>query len=163
MGQEFPIKSANIETRFDQLFPSQGGVGQGIDLSGSTQIIPIIDLTPAAEASDFPQSLQQAFSHTNISHNSVVNTTTSLVTTPGFYRVYATFNSTAGVGKIDITDGFTAKIIIDHRGNGGDNVADFIVKVEAGDTLRATSTDVNMTVNVTTRQLADINGNLINP
>tara|TARA_B100001939_G_scaffold214586_1_gene184546 strand:- start:1461 stop:1961 length:501 start_codon:yes stop_codon:yes gene_type:complete len=163
LAQEFVIKQTNIEQRFDQLLPSQGGAGQGVDLSATTQIVPIVDLTPSAENSDFPQSLQEAFSHTNLTHNSVTNTTTNLATTPGFYRVFATFNSTAGVGKIDITDGFSAKTIIDCRGNGGDNVVDFITKIEAGDTLRATSTDANMTINVTTRQVATITGSLINP
>ena len=167
MAQEFPIKSENIETRFDQLFPSQGGFGQGVDLSGSTQIIPIIDLTPAAEGSETSELLQDAYSLVNTTFNSVSNTTTNLVTTTGFYRVLGTMNIFgAGVGAIQITDGVSTKKIYDTRGNASTNdheSFDFVVKLEAGDTLQATSTATLVTINVSTRQLADLSGNLINP
>jgi|TARA_A100001015_G_C15008350_1_gene721841 hypothetical protein len=167
MGQEFLIKSDKIESRFDQLFPSQGGAGQGIDLSASTQIIPIIDLTESAEGSSTSQLLQDAYSHSNTTFNSVSNTTTNLVTTTGFYRALGTMNIFgAGVGAIQITDGVTIKKIYDARGNAQSNDHerfDFVVKLEAGDTLQALSTATLVTINVSTRQLADINGNLINP
>ena len=52
MGQEFFINSQELETKVRQLLPSQGGAGQGFDLSASTQIVPIIDLTESAEGSN---------------------------------------------------------------------------------------------------------------
>lgn len=167
MGQEFLIKSDKIESRFDQLFPSQGGAGQGIDLSASTQIIPIIDLTESAEGSSTSQLLQDAYSLTNTTFSSVANATTDLVTTTGFYRCFGTSNIFgAGVAAVQITDGVTTKKIFDARGNATSNdheSFDFVVKLEAGDTLQASSSVTAITVNIATRQLADLQGNLINP
>ena len=40
---------------------------------------------------------------------------------------------------------------------------DFIVKIDAGDSLRCNSTSTFSIVNGNTRQLADVNGNLTNP
>ena len=49
MGQEFIIKSPNLEDKINQLLPSQGGFQAGVDLSATTQIVPIVDLTETAE------------------------------------------------------------------------------------------------------------------
>ena len=163
MTQQFRIDSESLRDKINTLLPSQNRGSIGVDLSGSTTIIPVVDLTETAEGSDFPASLQNAFTHTNINFASVSNTTTDLVNTPGFYRVLGTSNSTAGVGKVLINDGTTSKEVIDFRGNGGDSVFDFVVKLEAGDTLKVQSTSTNMTMNVAVRQLADVSGNLIQP
>ena len=45
MAQEFTINSESIESKINQLLPSQGGKGAGIDFSASTMVIPIVDLT----------------------------------------------------------------------------------------------------------------------
>jgi len=163
MTQQFRIDSESLRDKINTLLPSQNRGSIGVDLSGSTTIIPVVDVTETAEGSDFPASLQQALTHTNINHVSVSNAVTDLVNTPGFYRVLGTANSTAGVGKVLINDGTTSKSAIDFRGNGGDGVFDFVVKLEAGDTLKVESTSTNMTMNVTVRQLADVSGNLIQP
>ena len=62
MGQEFIIKSQDLEDKINQLLPSQGGFQAGVDLSASTQIIPIVDLTETAEGSNVRQDLQTALS-----------------------------------------------------------------------------------------------------
>jgi len=49
VGQEFFINSATLEAKVRELLPSQGGAGAGFDLSASTQIIPVINLTESAE------------------------------------------------------------------------------------------------------------------
>jgi len=163
MTQQFRIDSESLRDKINTLLPSQNRGSIGVDLSGSTTIIPVVDVTETAEGSDFPASLQQALTHTNINHISVSNTTTNLVNTPGFYLVLGTSNSTAGVGKVTITDGVTSKTAIDFRGSGGDSVFSFVVKLEAGDTLQVQSTSTSMIMNVTARQLADVSGNLIQP
>ena len=55
MGQEYFINSQQLESQVRKLLPSQGGIGAGIDLSASTQIIPIVDLTESAEGSSLRQ------------------------------------------------------------------------------------------------------------
>ena len=51
MGQEFVIKSPQIEDKINQLLPSQAGQAAGVDFSASTTVIPIVDLTETAEGS----------------------------------------------------------------------------------------------------------------
>ena len=79
MGQEFIIKSPDIESKINQLLPSQGGFGAGVDFSASTTVIPIVDLTETAEGSNLRVDLQSALSLASITHNTVDNTTTTLV------------------------------------------------------------------------------------
>ena len=57
MGQEFFINSQDLESKIRKLLPSQGGAGAGFDLSASTQIIPIIDLTESATGSNLRQDI----------------------------------------------------------------------------------------------------------
>ena len=167
MTQQFRIDSESLRDKINSLLPSQNRGSIGVDLSGSTTIIPVVDVTETAEGSDFPPSLQNSFSLINTTFSSVSNTTTDLVNTPGFYRVFGVANLLgAGVGAIQITDGTTFKKIIDFRGKTttvDNETFDFNVKIAAGDTLQAVSTQALVTLNVSTRQLADINGNLINP
>ena len=78
MGQEFFINSQELEDKIRQLLPSQGGKGAGFDLSASTQIVPIIDLTESAEGSNLRQDLQTALSFDSSTTFSVSNTTTTI-------------------------------------------------------------------------------------
>ena len=66
MGQEFIIKSPKLEDKVNQLLPSQGGFQAGVDLSASTTVIPIVDLTETAEGSDVRADLQTALSHNTV-------------------------------------------------------------------------------------------------
>ena len=62
VGSEYFINSQELENKVRNLLPSQGGAGAGFDLSASTQIIPIIDLTESAEGSNVRADLQTALS-----------------------------------------------------------------------------------------------------
>ena len=166
MGQEFIIKSQNLEDKVNQLLPSQGGFQAGVDLSASTTIIPIVDLTESAEGSSIRADLQTALSLSTVTSNLVDNTTTVLVNTTGYYRVFGVLtNNSAGDITIDVTDGTTTKILFKYFGMTQKYVQDFdfIVFIPAGVSLRGVSSAANATLSVTTRQIADINGNLVNP
>ena len=58
MGQEYFINDQTLENKVRELLPSQGGAGAGFDLSASTQIIPIVDLTESAEGSNLRQDFK---------------------------------------------------------------------------------------------------------
>lgn len=167
MGQEFVIKSTTLEDKINQLLPSQGGAQAGVDLSASTTIIPIVDLTESAEGSALRQDLQSSFSLTSITFNTVNNTTTDLVTTTGYYRVLGNIKvNGSGDGEVEVTDGTTTKNIVRFSGSSGNDTLfpfDFLVLLKAGDTLRAVSSATSISVNVVTRQIADLTGNLVNP
>jgi len=174
MAQEFTINSSAIESKINQLLPSQGGFGAGVDFSASTMVIPIVDLTESAEGSAFRVDLQSALSHIAATHSRTENGTATLVSTTGYYQVnvaYSLISASGSLrsGKIFINDGTTDKIVfqqsIDQAGttltNSG-NVT-FMVLLQAGDTLKVTSGSDQVIFEVVTRQIADLQGNLTNP
>ena len=167
MGQEFVIKSTILEDKINSLLPSQGGAQAGVDLSASTTIIPIIDLTESAEGSLLRQDLQTSLSLTSVTVANVFNTTTDLVTTTGYFRVFGSITgNAAGDALIKITDGTTTKNLLRDFGSTGlllNTQFDFVVFLQAGDTLQAETSSGSVVINVATRQLADLAGNLINP
>ena len=172
MAQEFTIKSQQIEDKINQLLPSQGGFQPGVDFSASTMVIPIVDLTETAEGSSLRQDLQSALSF-NSEVYSVNNTTTTIINTTGYYQILNTFtgqpSSTAGKeGTINLTDGVTTKALYKLRLPSSSNlslIADtksVIVFVQAGQSITI-GADNTVIMSGSARQIADINGNLINP
>ncbi len=98
------------------MLPSQGGFGAGVDFSASTMVIPIVDLTETAEGSNVRADLQTAFSHKNVTAFSVNNTTTTLVNTTGYYRVFGSATVLCGSASVQsvsfiVNDGATTKIV----------------------------------------------------
>ena len=174
MGQEFIIKSPAIEDKINQLLPSQGGFQAGVDISASTTVIPIVDLTETAEGSDVRQDLQTALSLNSVTAFNVTNATTALVGTTGYFRVFGALSAFTSnplrTASFTLSDGITSKVIysVQPGFNDADNDFtvtnfDFVVYLEAGHTLSAVSTGTAMRLAGCTRQIADINGNLVNP
>tara|TARA_B100001057_G_C22819034_1_gene938654 strand:+ start:168 stop:689 length:522 start_codon:yes stop_codon:yes gene_type:complete len=173
MGQEFVIKSTALEDKINQLLPSQGGFQAGVDLSASTTIIPIVDLTESAEGSDVREDLQTAFSHKTAGEQSVNNTTATIINTTGYWRLNYVFAgppvSGAGTGAgILINDGATSKVVVAITINSGTSgyIVDrgsIVVKLEAGDSVILESSGSTITSRCAFRQIADVNGNLIDP
>jgi hypothetical protein len=167
MGQEYFINSQELESKVRDLLPSQGGAGAGFDLSASTQIIPIIDLTESAEGSNVRADLQTALSLTSITSFDVSNTTTTIVNNTGYFRIFGTYNILgSGTAKMQFTDGTTTKELTRLLGgstNLGRNSFDFIVFMAVGDSLQVDSDNTSTRVAGNTRQIADIDGNLVNP
>jgi hypothetical protein len=173
MAQEFTINSSAIESKINQLLPSQGGSGAGIDFSASTMVIPIVDLTESAEGSGLRQDLQSCFTHGNVTHVSVINTTNTPVNTTGYWRIFGMStirtDASTNTSKVEINDGATDKIVFQHTGRAstGNNTTslpfDFLVKLEAGDSIKVTSSSAAVYINVTTRQIATLDGTLVNP
>ena len=166
MAQEFTIKSEAIETKINQLLPTQGGFQPGVDFSASTMIMPIVDLTETAEGSALRQDLQSALSLTSITYHQIDNATTTMVNTTGYYRIYGVVNNASnGDATFQLTDGLSTKNIVKFFGVTSNTyeLIDFIVFLGAGESLVGVSSLSGTTISVSTRQLADINGNLTNP
>ena len=174
MGQEFVIKSTTLEDKINQLLPSQGGQQAGVDLSASTTIIPIVDLTESAEGSNLRQDLQIALSHNSVTTFNVSNTTSTLVNTTGYFRCFGTFNG-FNSGAADrsaqflLNDGSTTKEILDFDLPSSAIIQKFVIPFDfnvflsAGDSLQAVTNVTQVNLQGVTRQIADINGNLTNP
>jgi len=174
VAQEFTIKSPNIEDKINQLLPSQGGFQAGVDFSASTMVIPVVDLTETAEGSSKRADLQLALSHNTATTYEITNTTTTLVTTTGYWRIigvsYCLFNNTNTKNSVILSDGTTDKEVWAHRTRNGTtasgdstNECDLIVFLSAGDSLKVSSTSANGQFLGSVRQVADISGNLIDP
>lgn len=176
MAQEFTINSEAIESKINSLLPSQGGFGAGIDFSASTMIIPTIDLTETASGSSLRVDLQSAFSHAGITAFNVSNATTTIVSTTGYWRLHGILSmsmSPAGtsLAQIQINDGFSTKTCWGSQSGYGSNPAtvintidfDFIVFLGAGDSLILKSDSANSRFLGSTRQIATVDGTLVNP
>ena len=71
------VTSEALQLKLRQLLPSQQGFGT--DLSASDTIVPIIDLTEAAEGSEVPEFLQTALAYGSQTPFDATNTTTTIV------------------------------------------------------------------------------------
>lgn len=174
MAEEFTIKSNLLEDKVKELLPSQAGFGAGFDLSASSMIIPIVDLTESAEGSTLRVDLQSALSHDTVTTFSITNATNTVITnTTGYWRVFgsmgmANANSSTIFSEINVYDGSTSKLLLKNNNSINNNTNgiisfDFIVKLAAGDSLRGTANDGQQSLKGVVRQLADINGTLVNP
>jgi hypothetical protein len=176
MAQEFFIKSTDLEDKIRQLLPSQGGLGAGFDLSASTQIVPIVDLTESAEGSNLREDLQSAISFNSATEFDVSNASTTVISTTGYWRIFggAAFDagSNAGVAltaNFVINDGASDKLInsmsLVGKADGSifGSFFDFIIKLEAGHTFRISSANADCKIRGSVRQLAALDGTLINP
>lgn len=175
MGQEYFINSQLLEDKIRKSLPSQGGAGAGFDLSASTQIIPIIDLTETAEGSTLRQDLQSSFSHDNSTSFNVSNTTTTIINNTGYFRIFGNCSTVAtnnpATITMSITDGTTSKVLINGNclniasgsGFSAPLSFDFIVFCGAGDSVECTTDDVGLGFVGVTRQIASIDGTLSNP
>jgi hypothetical protein len=173
VGSEFFINSQELEEKVRKLLPSQGGAGSGFDLSASSQIIPIIDLTESAEGSNLRQDLQSSLSLSTSTSFEVSNTSSTIINNTGYFRIFGTATLISNVSgsesvKFDITDGTTTKSV--YKINLPDTAVetsivnyDFIIFLEAGESCVATSTNVSNFLTGSTRQIASIDGSLTNP
>ena len=173
MAQITSVTSEALQAQLRNLLPSQQGFGE--DLQASNVIIPVIDLTSTAEGSFLPNYLQTAIDTSTSSEILDSNTTVTIVTTTGFWRVYGTIShKPAGsdvVAKILLNDGSTDNQIFaltTSSDAGTDDPVyaiplDLVVYVRAGDSIKLTQNNNNSNMSIFYRQIADINGNLTNP
>ena len=173
MGQEYFINSQELENKIRDLLPSQGGAGAGFDLSASTQIVPIIDLTESAEGSNVRADLQTALSFGSTTAFSVNNATTTVITNTGYFRIFGQISLaaalTASIVSFILNDGASDKVIYTLTSNNistSDFVGekfDFIIFLAAGDSLKILSSNTDSNCIGATRQIASIDGTLVNP
>ena len=169
MGSEYFINSQELEDKIRQLLPSQGGAGAGFDLSASTQIIPIIDVTPSAEGSQLRVDLQSALSFNDVTSFEVQNANTTIINSTGFWRIVGT-NSFNGTGRVlfNLFDSApTQKIINDFQNQQTTTLNivpfDFNLFLASGDVFKIQSFTANAVCRVSIKQIADITGVLTTP
>ncbi len=166
------VTSEALQLKLRQLLPSQQGFGT--DLSASDTIIPIIDLTEAAEGSDVPEFLQRSWTFETGHLRKATTGTTTFINTTGFWQIGLTASLNFGLASafalVGMSDGATTNTIwrFDNNGAQGNDtnslVQDtFTVFLDAGKSVFAQVSDTNNPLNLWYRQVADINGTLVNP
>jgi len=166
------VTSEALEAKFRQVFPAQAGAELIQDLYASGVIQPVIDFSTVAEGSVLPVNLQTAWDFST-GHQQARNSTHTIITNTGFWLIDLNSNSENAGGRqanLRITDGLSTKIVWQASSAAttttvGSTVAEdrFVVFLRAGDSLVVQSFQAEMTVNVVWRQIADVNGNLVNP
>jgi hypothetical protein len=170
-GEVKTITSEALEAAYRALTPSQSGFTQ--DLQASNTIIPVLDLTADASGTNVPEYQQQSLAFGSQTAFDVSNTTTSLSSTPGFYRIVgvasvrnANVNTTA---YFSLSDGLTSKKVwglemyTDSVVNYGVVPFDLSVFLAAGESISAITDSVVAIMIGSIRQTADVNGVPVNP
>ena len=166
-----------LEKKFRDTFKSQGGAELVDDLYASGVIVPVVDFSAAAAGSQLPSNLQTAWDKAT-GYVQVTNANVDLITNTGFWQVNLTAtvpssNSNAHRGAIFIEDSSAATYVVWRTeaqaiptGNETTMLitsGPFVVFLQAGDRLKAFTNDVQCDLEVWYRQIADVNGNLVNP
>jgi hypothetical protein len=166
------VTSEALQLKLRQLLPSQQGFGT--DLTATDTIVPIIDLTQAAEGSDVSESLQTALAFASNTAFRAEGNTQTLANTPGFYRIVAgvsieNADSAERSVLFQLGDGSSTKTILGFA-TSADSTAlqisenvDFVAFLRAGDTLTCVSSQATALALGSTRQIADNNGTLVQP
>lgn len=171
MAQITNVTSESLQAKIRQLLPSQQGFGE--DLQAQNVIVPIIDLTETAEGSILRSDLQTALNTSN-TVVTVDNSSATIANTAGFYRIDYVANlhignSSSGLVNLLINDGLSNTQIWRYTFNTINAVANgviaghLIVFLRSGDSLLSSSDTTDATLTTSTRQIADISGNLVNP
>lgn len=172
MPQIISITSEALQATIRRLLPSQQGFGD--DLQATNLITPIIDLTPTAEGSEVRADLQTAMAFGSQTAWGASGSTATIANSGGFYRVFAgitvrTSSSADRSAKFVLNSGLSAKTIwelnlptsgTEHQIS--ENI-DMTVFLAAGDSLTAVSDDAIVQMIGSVRQIADLNGNLVDP
>ena len=172
MAQITSVTSESLQAKIRELLPSQQGFGE--DLQASNVITPIIDLTATAQGTSSPEYQAQAIAFGSQTAYRVVNTTTTILNTTGFFRIFGQYNSVplGGTGtdqaKIEMTDGLATKLIWESfsvRGQGTQIFAqyDFIVFLPSGVSVTVTASGTQQVMTGSTRQVANVNGDIVLP
>jgi hypothetical protein len=164
------VTSESLQATIRRLLPSQQGFG--VELAATNVITPIIDLTPTAEGSSVPSFLQRAVAFGSQTAFDLSNATTTLINNTGFWQIRGAIVTSSETTNnpnvaINITDGLTTKQIYELRdfNSGADSmVVDYqeVVFLRTGESLSA-AVSAYAAFMGSYRQIADVNGNLVNP
>jgi hypothetical protein len=166
------VTSEALQAQIRALLPSQEGFGT--DLMAQNVIVPIIDLTSAAEGSSVAQNLQTAIAFGSQTAFDIQGATTVIANTAGFWRIFGTANlfmdgTTFGNANFVMSDGLSNKTIwgVTTGAQGAVNFNstpfDFVVFLNSGHSISGFSQNAFQNIRGSARQIADINGVLINP
>ena len=163
------VTSESLQAQIRALLPSQEGFGT--DLMAQNVIVPVIDLTSAAEGSSVPENLQTALAFGSQTVFSANNNTAVIANSTGFWRIFAVSTMTnlgsSRVNTIQMSDGLSTKNIWQNNKSASEAYnslnLDFVVFLGAGESISAITDSGDNFISGSVRQIADVNGTLVNP
>ena len=162
----FQFRKEAIEEDLNTNFPSQGQGNPPLYYSLSEVVVPTYSVNQVAEGSSLPQNLQIAWDFSTGS-STVSNTTTTLINNTGFWLIDWNANaSAAGACYLEINDGLGGKRFWNFLFDNDDqllNNQQTVVFLRSGDSLVGVSTSASVDLRVAWRQIATLNGTLVNP
>ena len=172
----FQFRKEAIEEDLNTNFPSQGQGNPPLYYSLSEVVVPTYSINSVTEGSGLPENLQTAWDFSTGSQ--LINSTsqTTVISNTGFWLVdlTASINLDApaiNTWQINIFDGVSSKPIWAASSNGNGSGSDrsnvienkFVCFLRSGDSMRARCGQANFPIDIWYRQIADLNGNLVNP
>jgi hypothetical protein len=165
----FQFRKEAIEEDLNTNFPSQGQGNPPLYYSLSEVVVPTYSINNVAEGSPLGVDLQTAWDFST-GANQIANTTTTVINQTGFWLVdvqLAASGGTFDTARGRINDGTSTKNIwAATTPSGTGTVAieqKFVVFLRSGDSLEFVSPAATIVIDVWYRQIADVNGNLVNP
>lgn len=168
------VTSEQLEKKFRDTFTSQSGSELVSDLYAQGTIVPTVDFTSAALGSELPTYLQTAWDFST-DHNTVAGGPVNIITSgSGFYKIDLVCTAVVASGAIEakvfITNGLTNVVIWEMntpstsvQSNTVTQQNEFYVFLESGFTLIAQTDQPAAKLDIWTRNVADLYGNLTNP
>ena len=167
------VTSEALQAQIRTLLPSQEGFGT--DLMAQNVIVPIIDLTAVAEGTNVPEILTTALAFGSQTAFNNYNNSSTVANTAGFWRIVGTVTSKAASSgtlkaAIQLSDGLSTKDVwamqtVNASTNEFTNASQFdlVIFLDSGESLITNSAAFGVYIAGSVRQIADSNGNLINP
>ena len=169
----FQFRKEAIEEELNSTFPSQGQGNPPLYYSLSETVVPTYSINNVAEGSTLGQNLQTAwdFSTGNAEAN---NSTVTIISNTGFWQIGINAMALGAVGNdattVNITDGVSTKVIWKQTelvSASADTLValndTIVVFVRSGDSVNIATNASTMYINAWYRQIADLNGRLVNP
>lgn len=172
----FQFRDEAIEEDLNSTFKSQGQGNPDQYYNLSQTVVPTYAINQIAEGSGLPEQLQTAWDFSTGS-NVVSNTTTTVINNAGFWKIdlIATTNDAArasvtDIARVIINDTATSNNIWQWSTVGASGTVPialaeghFTVFLRSGDLLQVFAAAASETVNIWYRQVATVNGTLVNP
>lgn len=170
----FQFRKEAIEEDLNSNFPSQGQGNPPLYYSLSEVVVPTYSINDVTAGSILGENLQTAWGF-GTGHTTTSNTTDTLITNPGFWKVSVNFvgwvNAAVALeAYLYIDSGITTKTIwrVDMPIASNSSYAtldaeEMVVYLRSGDSLKVTTDSQYMIVNSVYRQIAEPNGTLVNP
>lgn len=169
-----PIRSEQIEAQYRRLLPAQAGNEVTTDLLASDTIVPVINITGAAEGQALREDLQKATDTGSTAGALVGAGFFDWISTPGFWLIKGVIQIDPSVANNESATFITStpSSIVFSTGPAlgtGASLVEYVpipetvVFLRTGQSLRTNQTGASVVTTLSYRQIADLYGNLSNP